>query len=174
MDLKDFIKNNRQEIDIYELPNGHEKRFLQKLNRKTAKQPPLIKKHLIKLFVAASLLLVIGTGWQYFNQNKQIKDTEILVNERYFSQIIQDEIAKVKTYETPETKKVFDDAMKQIELLEADYQKLVKDYQINRDRFILNAMIENFQQRIGVLQFVKKEIQQVKQNKTYQNEKNRA
>ena len=178
MKLKEFFEQNRKQFDIYDLKPGHEDRFLQKLkqHRQSPVRRSFIKRHYKKLLVAASILILISLGSQYIKYNKQqhIKNTDIQQSEQYFSQIIKAEIAEIKAYETPETKKVFDDAMQQINQLEIAYQKLVHDYKINQDKYILNAMIENFQQRIDILQFVKQEIQRIKDNKTHQNETHRA
>ncbi len=178
MKLKEFFEQNRKQFDIYDLKQGHEDRFLQKLkqHRQSPVKNSFIKRHYKKLLLAASVLILITLGGQYIKYNKQqhMKNTDIQQSEQYFSQIIKAEIAEIKVDETPETKKVFNDAMLQINQLETAYQKLVHDYKINHDKYILNAMIENFQQRIDILQFVKQEIQRIKKNKTHQNETHRA
>ena len=171
MDLKEFFEQNKPEI--YDLKPGHEERFLSKLKRqKQRHKTGFVRKHYKKLLIAASVLLLISTGLQFYIHSKQksYQDIEIQQNEQYFSQIIKAEMSRIKTEETPETKKVFEQAMEQINRLENDYKKLVKDYRLNHDKYILNAMIENFQQRIKILRFVKQELQEIKKNKTSKNE----
>ncbi len=177
MNLQDFINQNREKLDIYDLKPGHEERFLAKLKQKKRSQKPgFVKRHYRKLLVAASVLLLIATGRQYYKfvQYKQMQDVEIQQSEKYFSGIIQAEISHIKAGETPETQKVFNDAMQQITQLEKDYRTLVKDYRLNHDKYILNAMIENFQQRIDILQFVRQEIKKIKETKTQKDETHRA
>ena len=177
MNLKDFLEKNKSKFDIYEPKLGHEDQFMAKLkNYKTLEKSPFIKRYYKKLLIAASVSILLTLGVQYFKFEKQKKavDTGIQENERYFSQIIKTEISQIKNDETPETEKVFKDAMKQIDQLETAYQQLIKDYKINQDKYILNAMIENFRQRIDILQFVKQEIKRIKDSKSYQDEKHRA
>ncbi len=175
MDLKEFFEHNNP--DIYELKSGHEERFLAKLKRQ--KQRPktgFVRKHYKKLLIAASVLILVSTGLQFYIHTKQksLQDIEIQQNEQYFSQIIKDEISRIKIEETSETREVFENAMQQITRLEIDYKKLVKDYRFNHDKYILNAMIENFQQRIEILQFVKQEINKIKKSKNRKNEIHKA
>ena len=177
MNLQDFLNQNREKLDIYDLKPGHEERFLAKLKQQNQlKKTGFIKRHYKKLLVAASVLLLIATGGQYYKfiKQKQMQDVEIQQSEKYFSDIIKAEISQIKAGETSETKKVFDDAMQQITQLEKDYRTLVKDYRLNHDKYILNAMIENFQQRIDILQFVKQEIKKIKETKTQKDEIHRA
>ncbi len=177
MRLKEFINQNRKKMAVYDLKPGHEERFLIKLKQqKRQYKTGFVKKHFKKLLIAASVLFLISTGIQFYMFSKQNKnqDVEIQQNERYFSEIIKAEITRIKAEETQETKKVFENAMQQINRLEKDYQKLVKDYRLNHDKYILNAMIENFQQRIEILQFVKREMNRIKKSKTRKNETHRA
>ncbi len=173
MKIKTFFDKNRSNIDIYDLKQGHDDRFLQKLQKKQKSKKGFDYK---KYLVAASLLLLFGLFWQYmsFQWQQQQINRELMQNEQYFSNIIKAEMQAVKAEETPETKKVFNDALQQIQILEKDYQKLVNDYKNNPDKYILNAMIQNFQKRIDILQDIKMQIKQIKDSKTYQNEKHRA
>ncbi len=177
MKLEEFIKQNRDKLDRYDLKPDHQERFLKKIQAHNAKpEASFIRRHYQKMLLAASVLLLISIGGQYYKYARQQPNdnTELRQSEQYFSQIIKDEITQIQAEETPETRKVFNDAMKQINQLESDYQQLVKDYQINRDKYILNAMIKNFQQRIDILQFVKQEINRIKEHKTRKNETHRA
>ena len=171
--MKAFFEQNKGKFDIYEPKTGHEARFLQKLqSRQTQRKSRFRHK---RWWVAAVLLFLLAPGWQLslYVHGKQGANTEIRQNEQYFSMIIKEELELIKNEKTPETEKVFNDAMQQIKLLEKDYQKLVRDYRQNKDKYILNAMIENFRQRIEVLQFVKQQIKKIKETKTYSNEKHK-
>lgn len=177
MKLKEFFNQNRENLNIYDLKPDHEERFLVKLKQHNSRQKAgFVKRHYKKLLIAASVLLLISLGVKYygFNKTKKQEIVDIQQSEQYFSKIIKAEISGLKTIETSETKKVFNDAKRQIDQLEKDYLKLVKDYRVNHDKYILNAMIENFQQRIDILQTVKQEINRIKENKTSKNEIHRA
>ncbi len=171
--MKTFFEQNKDKFDVYEPKNGHQERFLSKIK---AHQKPKRLFVSYKWQVAAAVLLIIGLLWQtgLYVRQMQTNNTEIRQNEKYFSMIIKEELEAVQNEKTPETEKVFNDAMQQIKLLENDYQKLIDAYRQNKDKYILNAMIENFQQRIQILQFVKQQIKQIKKTKTNQNEKHRV
>jgi hypothetical protein len=171
MNLKEFFDKNREKLDIFEPKTGHNERFLEKLtqNQNQKKKTISLSK---KWMIAASFFVLFTAGLRYVFQAGKQKPVEIKQTEQYFSMLIQEELKTINYKETKETEKVFNDAMRQIHLLENDYSKLIKAYQINKDKYIINAMIENFQQRIEILQFVKKQIEQI--NKTRNYEKQRA
>jgi len=174
MKIKAFFEQNQSKFDVYEPKSGHKERFLKKLNKLEKHKNRKIT-HRVYQFagVAASLLILFGVfSFLRFEQQKHnLVKQELKQNEQYFSNIIQAELEQIKVEETPETKKVFNDAMKQISALENDYKKLVKDYQVNRNKYILNAMIDNFNKRIAILQFVKSEIEKTKHQNKLSNEK---
>jgi hypothetical protein len=171
MNLHDFFDKNKEKIDVFEPKQGHSERFLIKLKEN---QKPTHK----KLFsfktrlIAASVLLLFGGYLTLMQLNNHQKPVEIIPAEQYFSGLIKTELENLKPYETKETEKVYNDAMQQIKMLENEYSKLIKAYQINKDKSILNAMIENFQRRIDVLQFLKKQINEINKSRNY--EKQRA
>jgi len=175
--MKDFFEQNRQKFDVSEPRPGHRERFLQKLQKKKS---PAIKparhNRYQKWMIAATIALLFGLIFQtgrLVQQNKT-ENSPVRQNEEYFSMIIKEKLQEVEKEKSPETEKIFNDAMKQIKLLEVDYQQLVKDYRENKNKYILNAMIENFQQRIDILYLLKKQIEEIKENKKYQNEKYKA
>ena len=177
MKLNEFFEQNQSKFDVYEPKPGHKERFLSKLNKlEKAKKRRKIKRFYQFAGVAASLIILFGifSFLGFEQQSNNPAKQEVKQNEQYFSQIIKAELEQIKAEETPETKKVFEDAMKQITALENAYKKLVDDYQVNHDKYLLDAMINNFEKRIEILQFVKKQIKIIKQSKTYKYEENRA
>jgi len=162
-------EQNTNRFDVFEPKSGHKERFMAKMNQKQAKKRFTISR---KWMVAASFLLLFGLSFSFmFNQNAKTKIApEIEQNQIYFSAVIKQEIKEIEQIKTKETEKVFTDALNQMKVLEKSYQKLVKDYQKNNNKYILNAMIENFNQRIEILQFVKQQIEDIKQTKNQQNE----
>jgi len=169
-----FFKQNKEKFDVYEPKTGHQERFLSKLNQR--QNTKNVKFSYKKWMIAASILLLVGLSFSYLSNYRMQRheNSEIKQSEQYFSMLIREEIESIDAVKTPETQKVFDDAMLQIKDLETAYKKLVKDYRINKDKLIINAMIENFQQRIEVLQFVKEQINEIKQPKINHHEQNRA
>jgi len=174
MDLKSYFKQNQSKLDVYEPKMDHKQRFLEKLNKNQVKKKTGFSYR--KWAIAATILLFGFLTFQFYVQYQQQADSmkEVRQNEQYFSALIQAEIDSLEVQKTEETERVFKDAITQIQMLETDYKKLVNDYSINKDRNILNAMIQNFRQRIEILEFVKQQMQQIKQTKNAQNEKYKA
>ncbi len=166
-------EQNNNIFDVIEPKSGHRERFLAKMNQKQKKKTFRISR---KWLIAASFLLLfgLGFGWTFNQQSKPKLSPEVQQSEVYFSAVIKQQIREIKEIKTQETDKVFSDALIQMSILEKAYNKLVKDYQKNNDKYILNAMIENFNQRIEILQFVKQQIEDIKQSKTNKNEIHKA
>jgi hypothetical protein len=65
------------------------------------------------------------------------------------------------------------DALRQLETLEKDYLKLEADLVAGgNSKFILSAMIQNFQTRIDLLQEVMNRVEEIKQFKNESHESN--
>lgn len=166
-------KNKANNFDVFEPKPGHKERFLLKLQQNKAKKS---KKNRYNWMVAASILIFLGLGLGLYHQaqNQHQETAVIQQNQDYFMAIIQTEIKEIEQENTHKTQNIFEDAMKQIQILENDYQKLINDYKINHDKFILNAMIENFNQRILVLKNLKSQIEEIKKIKPKNHETHRA
>lgn len=156
----------------FEEPNlGHEKRFLDKLR----KQQPKKKFNWIPLSIAASLLL--GFGIVLFNYtNNQTKEVvfspQVQETHDYFSSVINNELATLKKQETPQSKALINDAMKEMELLENDYQNLKEEIAKNgENKQIVFAMITNMQTRISFIKSVLEQVETINKFKNIEDEK---
>ncbi|WP_298136540.1 anti-sigma factor [Flavobacterium sp.] len=155
----------------FEEPNfGHEKRFLDKLKKQ---QPKKKKINWLPLSIAASLLL--GFGIVLFNYtNNQTEEVafspQVQETHDYFSSVINNELASLKKQETPQSKALITDAMKEMESLEKDYQNLKEEIAKNgENKQIVFAMITNMQTRIS---FIKSVLEQVENINNLKNETN--
>jgi hypothetical protein len=165
MNIRTFIDENREKLDVFEPKAGHFERFSKKLAQR---QKPVYKPlYFRKWFVAASIVFVLSLGFVSQIQIPEQKPQEVIQTEQYFSSLIADELESIKPLENEENKQVIEDAMQQIKLLETEYQELIKAYQVNQDKSIINDMIMNFQKRIEILQFVKKQIHDIKKFRNY-------
>src|SRR5690606_2316545 len=73
----------------------------------------------------------------------------------HYTSLINTELEKINAEVTPDTKKIIEDAMKQLTKLENDYVLLEKNLTENGNtKQILYAMITNFQTRTNLLQEV--------------------
>ncbi len=167
MDFQKNISNNPADYDILEPKAGHRERFARRLSNRKAE-----KNHKRKLWIAAAVLILflgggIG-GYQKFVEAEQaaLVQPEIKKTQDYFAEIIQREIKIIQAEETPESKKLVSETMYQLKKLEKDYKKLLKDFMRNNEnKTLINAMIENFRQRIQLLEFTKEQLEEIKKAK---------
>ena len=74
---------------------------------------------------------------------------------------------------TDKIDQIINDALKQIQLLEKEYQNLKTDLtESGKDQRVIYAMISNFQNRIDILNTVLEQIENVKQFNSVSNENN--
>ncbi len=172
--LNQLFENLQDEFDV-EVPNlGHQQRFLEKLNNensnvvKTEKEPFKLWKPL--LAVAATIVLCFSLitilSQQPETNGLASVSPEMSKTQDFFTSTIQNELTKLNGERTPETAALIDDALKQLNILETDYESLKKDLtESGDDKRVIYAMISNFQNRIDVLQNVMERIEDVKQLK---------
>ena len=180
--LKTLFENLRDDFDI-ENPNmGHEQRFLTKLKNVdnetlTYDLDSTPKRNWWKplMGIAASIALIVSVfiGTQ---QEPEIKDLasvseEMTETQNFFTAAIAEELNKLEGERTPETEALVTDAMKQMTILENEYETLKTDLtESGDDQRVIYAMITNFQNRIELLQTVLENIENVKQLKQESNE----
>lgn len=158
-----------------EYPNlGHTDRFLKKLNKEPIQKR---KNNWFPMGIAASLVLIVGLVVfyqikqepinQWENASVQTKETH-----DYFASVVEKELSSLKAKQTPKTKDIINDALLQMNVFEADYQKIVLELQKNGDsKQLLHAMIVNFQTRISFLESIINQIEIINHQKTIPNEK---
>ncbi|MBT8253125.1 MAG: hypothetical protein HKN00_01550 [Flavobacteriaceae bacterium] len=175
--LTEFFKDHKGKFDLEEPRSGHEKRFLEKLNQTDqdagggSTTSEVWKPFLM---IAASLtlimMLVIGSGNTNSRDLASISP-EMATTQDFFTTTISTELAKLNSEDSPEFQDLVVDALFQIKILEEDYQKLKKDLTSSGDdKRVIHAMIENFQNRIDILQQVSEQIDELKQLKETNNE----
>ncbi|WP_209405487.1 hypothetical protein [Pseudozobellia sp. WGM2] len=166
----------RSDFDCEEPSAGHQNRFLEKLN--TSQQTVGLSQRTVfwqKPMNIAAAILVIGTLSIFmFPFEKPIEEQvaeispEVSKTEFYFTSLIEQQIDKLEKENSPETKRLVEDAMLQLEKLEKNYTQLEDDL-LNggNSKLILSAMIKNFQTRIDLLQEVLDKIENIKQLPDY-------
>jgi hypothetical protein len=173
MSTKDKIEGlfDNQDNWDFEVPNqGHEKRFLDRLN----KQQPKQKTNWIPLSIAASLLIFLSV--LYMNdtlesKNEVVFSPQVRETQDYFSSVINAELETLKKNETPQSKALIYDAMKEMEVLEKDYENLKNEIVKNgENKQIIYAMITNMQTRISFIKSVIDQVETINNLKTETNE----
>jgi len=173
-DIDTMFEGLRSEFD-FESPNiGHQERFLAKLNHQKTKPGKQNSSgtNFWKPFlsIAASIIICLSV-FTILKPSNNLKDlasvsTEMSQTQTFFTTAISDELLKLKNARTPETETLINDAMKQMTILEKDYESLKIDLtKSGDDKRVIYAMILNFQTRIEVLKNVMETIEQVNQLK---------
>lgn len=183
--LDNLFENLRGQFDT-ELPDeGHFERFAQKLNRQTEKKsgglhpdsdsdstdsPRGGYRWFRPLLVAASLALIFVLSFltrtpesaDLASVSPEMQNTQV-----FFTNMIQTELDKLQAENKDEaTKKMVEDALGQLALLEKDYGSLKKDLvKSGYNQQVIYAMISNFQSRIDLLKNVLEKIEKTQELK---------
>lgn len=155
--LEDFFKDKRNEFDFAEPEIGHFERFQARLNEQGNEKGTRNGTPWYLLAIAASLLLVFGYWLGNYNAPKGLELADVSPKmeetQNFYVTTIQREITEIKSKRTEANQKIIDDAFAQLDILEADYQKLTLELkESNADKRVIYAMIANFQRRLEVLQ----------------------
>lgn len=177
--IEELFNNLRGEFDVNEPKEGHEYRFLNKLKvNETSPDMAFIKSGFNWrpfVAVAASIIICLTVFMTMPNNNETLDlasvSPELSETQDFFTTTIQTELKKLNNERSPLTESIINDALKQIELLENNYQQLKTDLtESGNDQRVIYAMIANFQNRIDILNTVLEQIEDVKQFKTNNNE----
>ncbi len=169
--MEKMFENFENQWDIQELPHNHHERFLnkQKSRNKT-------KTTWYQLSIAASILLLVGL-FLVLNKNKPTNDFKLASAETQrtdsvFSVMVQNELIQIKEKKSPLNEKIVNDALQQMQLMDADYEKIKKELIENgENKQILYAMIHNFKTRIEFLENVLLQINNAEKLNTTTHEK---
>ena len=129
------------------------------------------------LSIAASIALLCILGVQIFTQEQTIKEQvveiapEVSKTEFYFASLIEEQVQELKDAKSPETARLVEDTLFQLDKLETDYANLEQELvNVGDSKIIQNAMITNFQTRIDLLKEVLASIENIKNLKSYNDE----
>ncbi|HEA21221.1 hypothetical protein LCGC14_1086590 [marine sediment metagenome] len=151
---------------------GHEQRFLEKL-KASKKDANRRKKSWWRPFaVAASIALLCTLAFGAYESLPTFEEKvaeispEVSRTQFYFASLIEEKVKALEEESTPETRRIIDDSMLQLDKLESDYTKLEQDL-VNggNTKLLLSAMITNFSTRIDLLQDVLNHIENIKKLK---------
>lgn len=176
--IDNLFKNLEGSFDLEAPAQGHEQRFLEKLNAQQGTKSLQTKNKTWwkPLSIAASIAIVCAITFGVYQSKPSLEQQvaeispEVSRTEFYFASLIEEQVNELKNESTPETKKIVDDTMVQLKKLETNYTKLEQDL-INggNSKLLLSAMITNFQTRIDLLQEVLNTIESIKNLKNYDN-----
>ena len=195
-DLRELFEKEREQKS-FKMREGHEDRFFAKLDEELPNNPP--KKKVISLWmqIAASVVVAVGLSVYYFNNNGGSVDPDenITVVDRG-TQSIEDQgislgdlspdLRKIETYYTtninlqlaeladdPGNKELVDSYMDRLAELNKEYQRLNQELnELGPNDQTINALINNLQLRLQLLQKLKSKLNQLKSSKNEQESSN--
>jgi hypothetical protein len=152
--LDQIFDNKANQWDIQRLSANHEDRFLNKLKAKKSN-----KKRFRVMYIAASIAVLIGITLTYRPVEKKADFTfaskETKETDSIFTVLISNQLEEIKERRSPENEKIVSDALKQMKLLDTDYNKIIQELKNNgENKLIIKALISNLQTRISFLQNV--------------------
>ena len=175
--LDELFVNLKDDFEVHDTPEGHKKRFLEKLEGH--KKSSVNSRNWWKpLSIAASVAIIIALGFTFFDNNNPTADLasvspEMAQTQSFFVSEFNREMNTLKGFDSPETKVLINDVLKQMNILETEYKDLRKDLVTSgNDKRVVYAMINNFQKRIDLLKQVIAKIEEVKNLKAKTNETN--
>jgi hypothetical protein len=165
-ELDQLFNKFENQWDIHEMDPDHQVDFLNKLNKKSPR-----KKNYAGWAIAASIAVLLGLSLFYNNTEKpkefKFASQETKRTDSIFNILIENELVKLKEKSSPENEQIINDALKQMKVFDADYEKIIKEVQKNgENKQIIYAMISNLQTRISFLQTV---LQRIEENENLKN-----
>tara|TARA_R110000868_G_scaffold362437_1_gene624567 strand:- start:600 stop:1166 length:567 start_codon:yes stop_codon:yes gene_type:complete len=178
-----LFKNLEHDFDVERPNDGHETRFLDKLNNKEKSVIKITRsrkntwKPLMGIAASIALIITLFLGTQQQNESRELASVSPKMEETqdFFTATINEELNKLKEASSPEVEKLVQDALKQIKILENDYVNLKTDLtKSGDDNRVIYAMISNFQNRIDILKSTLNKIKTIKQLKKSSNETSKS
>ena len=174
-DIRKLFKEEQQESPL-KMSEGHEARFLEKLDSALPVETS-IKKRFSVLQIAASIVILIGLGFgaSTFFGNTEVIPVEIVDTkddqlkslgdispdfkkvEDYYLANINIELSKVK--QTPENKELFDGYVMRLAELNQEYKRLsVELTDHGPNELTVSALIDNLKLRLNLLYRLKEQL----------------
>jgi len=176
-DFEKYIKEQRMLLDSDHPRQGHEERFLQKLDRLTESPVRKIRfRHALQ--VAASLAIILTSAFLLIRQSdkkdpmagKEIPAAMMEADFYYASQVDRkyDQIRNFN-FDNEEEKTVLLDELKDFETF---HQQLMDDLEANPDdERVINALIRHYQLKLEVMDQIIIQLDQIKSVTSEQHEK---
>ncbi|HFS67153.1 MAG TPA: hypothetical protein ENK67_02970 [Flavobacteriia bacterium] len=165
MNLEQKITQLQDQFDFKEPNIGHFNRFEKRLQNKQPKKRKWKRYSLI----ASVVLLLLVIGWNTFSKNENTSVVpEFQQSQMYFATVIKEELKKVESQKTSDNRQIINDALLQMDNLEKEFKKLQKDLKTTQNKkAIIYAMLDNYQQRIKILQNLLSTLENYKQLKKH-------
>ncbi len=174
-DIREILKNQKDSPPA--LPQNHRIRFEEKLMKELHAEQPKRKINYQKLYIAASIILMVGMGAFFYNGSRLQGGEEILLDtkeirlgtispeletiESYYINTINYELSQLEVTES--NKELFEGYLKQLESLTKEYKTLTLELNnkgVNDNT--INALIGNLKLRLQLLKRMQQQLQKFK------------
>ncbi len=182
-DIRELFKDDK--ITEGKMPNNHEERFLEKLDKALPEQKSRTSK--FRYFqIAASVVVLFGLSFgafKYFQSPVKITPTVVTTKEPvetktlgdvspglkkvedYYLASINLELSKAKY--TPETKDVFDRYLLQLDELDKEYKRLSLELtESGPGELTINALIDNLKLRLNLMYRLRAQLKELNTSNT--------
>jgi hypothetical protein len=174
-DIDTLFEGLQGTFDVHETPDGHQSRFMERLNANPQKSTRT-NSWWKPLSIAASIVLLVSIAFTMSPTEPEEKglasiSPEMEQTQSFFVSAIHQELETLKSFESEDTKALIDDTLRRLSLLETNYDQLKTDLEESgNDKRVISAMIENFQNRIEILEQVNQTIEEIKTLKSNRKE----
>lgn len=179
--LEKTYKKLKGQFDTEEPKIGHFERFEAKLKRIQVVETTVKKSKNYRVYVkftaiAASVVMLFGVIFNSINFNTKgfelaSVSPKMEETQDYFNTVIYSELKKISALKNENNAIIIEDAFVQLNHLEENYKKMTFDLEeTSNSQEIIFAMINNYQQRITVLQNLLINLDEVKKFKNIEYE----
>lgn len=174
-ELEKQIREQRMLLDSEHPGEGHEDRFLQKLQQQPVRRFTI--RHVLQ--VAASVAILVASGLVILNldrnRDKQAREeppAAVMEAEVYFASQVDSKVERIRefSFEDSEEKSVL---LKELNDLDSYHQQLMNDLEANpSDERVINALIRHYQIKLEIMDQIITQLNQIKSETTekYENE----
>jgi len=176
-EFEKYIKEQRKQLDSDHPREGHEERFLQKLDRLPDQRPVRRIRFRHALQVAASLAIILTSAVVLLRQSgnedqmaaKEIAPAVMEADIYYASQVDEKyEVISGFSFDNAEEKTVL---LNELKDLEGYHQQLMGDLEANPDDDrVINALIRHYQVKLEVMDQIIIQLNQIKSETSEKNE----
>lgn len=180
--IEEYIRKNRNSFDTSEPSEGHFERFTAKLETRMEKTPVYRRVSLLPYLLraaAVAILVTLSSLWTWEHvlspDTKKMTLSEVSPEyrqvEQYYVQqvnLMENEIKNIEIGNDEEQQKMF---LYELEVMDQTYEDLKKDLKDNpNDERVINAMIEHYQKKTEVMNYILEQLKAVKNENQINNE----
>ncbi|MCD4769244.1 MAG: hypothetical protein K8R35_03655 [Bacteroidales bacterium] len=180
--LEEIIRKNRNSFDSFEPSEGHFERFTAKLETRMEKAPGYKRVSLLPYLLraaAVAILITLSSLWTWEHvlspDAKKMTLSEVSPEyrqaEQYYVRQVNLMEGEIKNIETGNNEDQPNILSNELQVMDQTYEDLKKDLKANpNDERVINAMIEHYQKKVEVMNYILEQLKEVKNENQINNE----